>query len=48
MLELLGWVGSVRLQKQGLDPLMYDQSELISSVIEVPRQCFDGKIWKPV
>jgi len=42
MLGVLGWLGSLRLQKRGFDHLMYHQRELISSIIEMLKQLTDG------
>ena len=42
MLGVLGWVGTLRLQKQGFDHLMYYQRELISSMTEMSKQLFGG------
>ena len=42
MLDVLGSVGSLRLQKQGYDHVSYYQRSLIPSMTETSRQLFDG------
>ena len=37
MLGVLGWVGSLRLQKQGFGHLMSYQRELLSSMTEMSK-----------
>ena len=48
MLGVLGWVGSLRLKKQGYDHFLSCQRNSISSMTEISRQLFDGTTMEAV
>ena len=43
MLGVLGWVGSLRLQKKGLDHICIVKQELISSMTEMSKHLSNGR-----